>query len=86
MAYSRWGGRGSGNWYTYWMIPPEGEKENRNNALFDICGVATFTAKQLREKLTQCLNEVHKKDLEGDISELKIYIDEFLKDVETEYS
>ena len=53
MSYSRWG---NSFWYTYWVVAP-GE-ETRDNALFDVCGVALFTAKELREDMDICLGEV----------------------------
>lgn len=83
MSYSRWGSRGSGYWYTYWLCQPD-ETENRDTAIFCIFGVVTFTAKQLRENLNDCINKV-KKTEDGDAEELKIYIKEFLVDVDVEY-
>lgn len=84
MSYSRWGGRGSGNWYTFWMYQDK-ETENRDTALFDICTVAMFSAKRLRDDLEGCMAKVREKDPEGDIEELKVYVGEFLSDVDDEY-
>lgn len=86
MAYSRWGSRGSGNWYTFWatMSKDEGE-ENKDNAQFCICGTHTFSAKELRENLEECIKIIKEKDPNGDTEELKIYICEFLKDVDDKY-
>ncbi len=86
MSYSRWGGRGSGHWYTFWCVAPRGVVETRDNALFEICMVAQFTAKQLRDDLDGCMAEVRKLDSVGDIDELKRYAQEFLADVDTEYA
>lgn len=80
MSYSRWGGS---EWYTFWHAQAE-ETENRDTAIFDICGVATFTAKQLREHLPACLDVV-KKVQDGDLDELTGYIQDFLHDVDREY-
>ena len=85
MSYSRWGSRGSGHWYTYWCssINP-----TRDTALFDICSVAIFTAKDLRDDIEACLQVVSKKDPSADkelLDELRIYISEFLEDVDKEY-
>ena len=84
MSYSRWGGRGSGHWYTYWLLQDE-ETENRDTAAFEICTVATFTAKQLRDDMDACMAEVIKRDDHGDIDELREYATEFLADVDSEY-
>lgn len=85
MSYSRWGSRGSGNWYTYWCAQDKGT-ENRDTALFDICAVARFTAKQLRENIDDCMAEVRERDKEGDLNELRVYVSEFLADVDCKYS
>ena len=85
MSYSRWGGRGSGHWYTYWHVPTRGEVETRDNALFDICGVCMFFAKDLRDDIEGCLFVVMEKDSLADkskLDELRIYISEFLEDVD----
>lgn len=87
MSYSRWGSRGSGHWYTYWFAQDD-EIETRDNALFDICGVVMFTAKDLRNDVESCLNIVAKKDSLADkdkLDELRIYISEFLEDVDKTY-
>jgi hypothetical protein len=89
MSYSRWGSRGSGHWYTYWRVHPGSEAETRDNALFDICDVAIFTAKDLRDDLESCIAVVAQKDEtadESELNELKIYISEFLADVDAEYN
>lgn len=84
MSYSRWGSRGSGHWYTYWQVQAD-ETEDRDTSIFVICSVASFTAKQLRENIDNCMDQVKKVDGEGDIDELKIYAMEFLSDVDAEY-
>ena len=88
MAYSRWGGRGSGHWYTYWCGHPSDEQETKDNAWFDICGLCQFTAKDLGDDIESCLKVVAKKDSftdEEKLNELRTYIAEFLKDVEIDY-
>ena len=87
MSYSRWGSRGSGYWYTYWFAQGD-EIETRDNALFDICGICMFTAKDLRDDIESCLNLVAKKDSSADkdkLDELRIYISEFLEDINKTY-
>ena len=84
MSYSRWGSRGSGHWYTYWHVQDK-ETENRDTAVFDICAVATFTAKQLRDDMDGCMAEVRKRDDAGDLNELRQYATEFLADVDRKY-
>lgn len=90
MSYSRWGSRGSGYWYTYWRVPQIPKyKETVDNALFEICGLCQFTAKDLYLDIESCLKVVRQKDKNADerkINELRIYINEFLKDVNDEYS
>ena len=83
MSYSRWGGRGSGHWYTYWACGDD--TENRDTAVLEICQVAWFTAKQLRDDLDGCMEEAHEADPRGDIEELKKYAREFLADVDAAY-
>ena len=88
MSYSRWGGGGSGHWYTYWHTHPKEEEENRDNALFSVCGVAMFKAKDLRDNIDSCLSVVRKKDGCTDkvkLAELKEYMLEFLVDVDRDY-
>ena len=85
MAYSRWGSRGSGHWYTFWKVHYQDMPETYDNTIFSICSVKDFTAKELRENLSACLSEVHELDPVGDLDELQIYINEFLRDVEKEY-
>lgn len=82
MSYSRWS---NSDWYTFWRTLPSGEVETKDNAIFDICGLMTFTAKELRDDLEGCLKKVHEKEPEGDIEELKIYIGRFLEDVDKEF-
>jgi hypothetical protein len=85
MSYSRWGGRGSGHWYTFWCVQDE-ETENRDTAVFAICAVLNFTAKELREDMTKCMNEASQKDdSDGDLKELQTYAEEFLKEVDEDY-
>ncbi len=96
MAYSIWGGRGSGYWYTFWCIHPSEEKETKDNAIFEICGICQLAAKDLRDDIESCLKDVAEKDsfitYAGDyaakkekLNELRIYIAEFLRDVEIDY-
>lgn len=88
MSYSRWGSRGSGHWYTYWHTHPQNEIETRDSAIFDICAVMQFSAKELRENIDKCIEKVSTLDkmaTEEKLEELKIYIREFLIDVDKEY-
>jgi hypothetical protein len=88
MSYSRWGSRGSGYWYTFWCVQASGVKETKDNALFTVFEICSFTAKQLRDDMEKCIRTVGKKDKvsEGKLLELKIYMNEFLKDVDNAYS
>ena len=89
MSYSRWGSRGSGHWHTYWHVHPSDEVETIDNALFGVCEVAIFKAKDLRDDIDSCLEVVAKKDECEDkdkLEELKMYMLEFLADVDTAYN
>jgi len=85
MSYSRWGSRGSGYWYTYWHCPND-ETENRDTAIFAVCGVKEFTAKELRDDLDSCMDKIKKLEPNGDTEELKKYAKEFLSDVDEDYT
>ena len=89
MSYSRWGGKGSGYWYTFWCTPDLGIIENNDNVIFEICAVTRFTAKELREDIDGCMHQVYLIDRNhfgnGDIEELKTYTKEFLADVDKKY-
>lgn len=89
MGYSRWGERGSGHWYAFWTIYPPNEKETRDNAIFEIHNVATFSAKELREDLIKCMELVtlSEKDTttKREFEELRGYMIDFLHDVDEEY-
>lgn len=81
MSYSRWI---TSDWYTFWCTQDE-STENRDTAIFEICTVASFTAEQLRKHLDDCMEHVKKVDPNGDIEELKIYVERFLVDVNKEF-
>lgn len=88
MSYSRWGSRGSGRWYTFWRAPMNREIEDYNTAVFEVCTLCTFTAKELREGIDKCLAIVSNLDeqaSEEQLEELCIYMNEFLKDVDNGY-
>lgn len=92
MSYSRWGGS---YWYTYWSSLPRGVDETRDSAAFEICTVATFTAKQIRDDINACLAEVTKrchddenmrqKPKTADMMELRQYMIEFVNDIDRRY-
>ena len=89
MSYSRWS---NSYWYTYWASPGQGVEESRDTELFEICPVATFTAKQLRDDLDGCIHQVADTETGGrkptpqELDELRGYIAEFLEDVSLKYS
>ena len=85
MSYSRFGGRGSGHWYTFWCAQDE-RTESRDTAIFEVYGVAQFAAKELRENMLQCMQKVKEIDPHGDVVELAIYAKEFLSDVDMRYT
>jgi len=83
MSYSRWG---HSYWYTFWRVS-YADVETRDNAVFEVCGSAAFTSKELRDNLQECLGKT--KDItkcsDTDIIELTSYIDRFLNDVDEEF-
>lgn len=90
MSYSRWS---CSEWYTYWSCPLDEEKETRDTAIFSVCMIADFTAKQLRDNMDQCIEDVKRivekeyKDPfeESHYTELRGYMERFLSDVDEEY-
>ena len=82
MSYSRWS---NSYWYTFWHVPDDKTKENRDNAKFTICTFGSYSAAQLRNKLDRCLHFVKCKEPDGNIEELKGYVAQFLADVDKEY-
>lgn len=89
MAYSRWLGS---RWYTYWAGQNDAT-ENHDTALFTVCDVVSWTAKQLRDDLELCISEAVDKETQrrckpvtaADTEELRQCIREFLADVDQEY-
>ena len=88
MSYSRWGGKGSGHWYTFWSAQSP-RLENRDSALFSVFGLTVgahdFTAKQLREDMDECMKKVKQISPDGDVDELRVYAKEFLDHVNEDY-
>lgn len=78
MSYSRYA---TSHWYTYWLAGTSG----RDDAKFAICGVAEFTAKELRDDMIGCLDKASDIDPRGDILELKRYMEAFLADIDVEF-
>ena len=88
MSYSRWGDRGSGYWYTFWSANPNKDGENYDNAVFEVCMIKAFTAKELRGGIDRCLNVIDNLDPKAGsekLEELGAYMNEFLNDVDNEY-
>lgn len=81
MSYSRWFGS---HWYTFWC-GQDPATENRDTAMFEICSVTSFTAKELRDDIAGCLKIVNDLDSDGDLDELLIYIKRFLEDIDGAY-
>ena len=81
MSYSRWS---NSDWYTYWMCQPR-ETENRDSSIFEICGIKSFTAKEIRDDIKSCLLQVENLEHSNDLIELEGYMLEFLQDVDEEY-
>lgn len=82
MIYSDWD---NSHWLCFWNDPKHGIAENKDNAIFGICGCYAFTAKQLRDNMKWCMDQVDDFDREGDVNELQGYAEQFLKDVNEKY-
>jgi hypothetical protein len=96
MSYSRWS---NSIWYTFWSYSRSPKKEDQ---LFEICPIKSFTYKELKEngfdKSIESLkkhmlkhknkNKLFFSDLkffnEKDFEELKIYMKEFIEDIEND--
>lgn len=84
-CYSQWG---DSSWYTFWRAQPKGYVEDRDTAIFEICDVAEFSARELRNDLNGCaLNAASlvRYATTDQVEELKEYMIEFLCDVDAEY-
>lgn len=55
MSYSRWGGS---YWYTFWAVPLDGVIEGRDTAVLEVCGIARFSAKEIRDDRPACIVRV----------------------------
>lgn len=89
MAYSRWG---ESYWYTYWCVRLLPGPEDRDNARFDICGIRSWTAKELRDDLESCIEQTvascskcTTQPLESEIDDLREFVREFLEEVDQYY-
>jgi len=89
MSYSRWS---NSKWYTYWCVGPERTIEDRDNAIFSICSIMDFSAKQIRNDINDCLalvanyaNSEYSELKSADIDELGEYMVRFLDDVDSMY-
>lgn len=92
MAYSRWGK--DNRWYTYWCVQDK-NNENRDTAIFEICTVISFSAKQLRDDIKGCLeiakikenknSKIEYQVTDKEIDKLKHYMNQFLKSVGSVY-
>lgn len=90
MAYSRWS---TSVWYTFWHVG-YGEEETADTAIFTICGVGNFTAKQIRDDISKCICDVqwltredrHNQPTKDQLIELEGYMVQFLQSVDRKYS
>ena len=94
MSYSRWG---ASCWYTFWACQDDAT-ENRDTSIFEICGIASFTAAELRADIEKCLNTACNGELghvstaapsvpsvPDDREELRGYMSRFLAEVGKTY-
>ena len=88
MSYSRWS---NSRWYTFWHAS---SGKTKNTQIFEICDVASFTYKELKENAQKCLGKVMQMlggrrsvrlVTEAEKTELLGYMQDFIEDVETEF-
>jgi len=91
MSYSRWS---NSRWYTFWHAS---SGKTKNTQIFEICDVASFTYKDLKENAQKCVGKVmqmlgrrnirNKADpiTEAEKIELLRYMQAFIEDVEMEF-
>lgn len=83
MSYSRWS---ESRWYSFWCASDGAHA--KETEVFEICSVARFTYRQLKEDMESCLEKVRKLDSEAsdeEIDELEVYMKLFLKDIDRYY-
>jgi len=88
MSYSRWS---NSVWYTFWCTT---ESPYREDQLFDVCAVKSFTYKELTEDIKGCLDIIYKIAQENfkdgctkkQLKELKGYMKAFIADVKADKS
>lgn len=89
MSYSRWL---ESYWYTYWCVKMKDEIETRDNAMFEVCAIACFTAHELRTDMESCIKRALLacenntfQPIESEIDDLREFMKEFLADVDEKY-
>lgn len=82
MSYSRWS---NSRWYTFWCVTESDKKEDQ---IFEICTVKSFTFLELKDNVSGCLDRVAaiEECSEADLLELQSYMLRFISDVEKEYA
>lgn len=89
MAYRRWS---HSFWYAFWAIAEHGVTENADNAILEVMPYTRFEARQLRDDLERCVNDVvgccsarGQKPSKKDLEDLRDAMREFIADVDDEY-
>lgn len=91
MSYSRWG---SSFWYTYPSVSLDCAPDNRDTAVFCICGIIDFTAKGIRDDIDGCVNLANSvfADMPSQdrptfqqLKELRGYMKQFLAEVDERF-
>jgi hypothetical protein len=81
VSYSRWS---HSHWYTFWHA---GGGFNRNDQMFDVCGINVFSYGELKEDIKACLALIKIEDPSAtneEIMELMGYMKEFMADIEND--
>jgi hypothetical protein len=83
MAYSRWT---TSVWYTYYCVT---YSDKRDDQIFDICSIKSFTYGELKKDINGCLTEIKKlcpEATDKEIDELEGYMKRFVDDIKTDLS
>jgi len=90
MSYSRWS---NSCWYTYYCVT---YSDKRDDQIFMVCAITSFTYGELKKDLSECINKVQKMTrkikspaknyTKKEFDELKGYILEFIDDIEHDVS
>jgi hypothetical protein len=89
MSYSRWS---NSVWYTFYSSSSDKTKEGQ---VFEVCSLRSFTYRDLKDDMKSCIEDIrtlvtaaewNTPATEKEYRELKVYMKEFIRDVDEEWS